>query len=395
MNELLSKKCEILDVWARVCSQLEPKNWISSVLSAHSKKRDRRAALFWGKAAGATARVYLRRQIIAEFSSLVISPEEVPRGHSGHWVQGSHPIPDSKSFEAGSKLLEFFDYLRRADITHLDIFLSGGASSLAWIRSPELSEIELRKKLEKFYRLGLPISETNRQRAKWCALKGGGAGQWLRLLSARTRARAFVISDVLPYSPEVVGSGPFWGQGIVHQVVADNKKMVDLLSKEFKFKKIKVLGAQSGLGGDLETWRKVIRRRAQLALINNLKGILIFGGEPTVKLKSSPTSRGGRMTHLAAALALDFQVFIKEGRVEILCAASDGLDGKSNSSGALIRKQNINKLRRSGLAQSLRAQQTAKVLGRAGALLPTRAASTNVQDVVCVRILAKKASHPG
>ena len=136
MNELLSKKCEILDVWARVCSQLEPKNWISSVLSAHSKKRDRRAALFWGKAAGATARVYLRRQIIAEFSSLVISPEEVPRGHSGHWVQGSHPIPDSKSFEAGSKLLEFFDYLRRADITHLDIFLSGGASSLAWIRSP-------------------------------------------------------------------------------------------------------------------------------------------------------------------------------------------------------------------------------------------------------------------
>jgi glycerate-2-kinase len=314
------------------------------------------AILCWGKAADSTW-MAVHEPGVPHF---LITPRT-----------SEHPIPGPGSIRAGQDLLDFFESLGRMGVTRLTVFLSGGASSLAWIRPADISEKDLLRKLERLYRSNLDIGQLNRERSRLCALKGGGAARWLKKLAPRIHCRVEVISDVDPYDASVVGSGPFWGEGIPHGVLASNRTLVEALARRSP---IPVLEAKSGLLAPPAEWVRRIRRH------RHSSGLVILGGEPRIRVhgRHHGGSQGGRMTHLAALLALEFP------GLEILCAATDGVDGSSGSSFTWIRPGNhLNPQR---LRRALRTFDTASELRRVGALFPARPTGTNVQDVVLVRL---------
>jgi glycerate-2-kinase len=102
------------------------------------------AALFWGKAAfssyaarpgrmanlviEARAEAAATRSRRSTNASLVTACE----ARSDHLI-GEHPFPGPGSFRAGRRILEFFDGLERLGVRTLEVHLSGGASSSAWL----------------------------------------------------------------------------------------------------------------------------------------------------------------------------------------------------------------------------------------------------------------------
>ena len=108
----------------------------------------------------------------------------------------------------------------------LDVYLSGGASSLAWIPARVFLCVAVIRRLKILYRKPLDIRELNRERAKLCQLKQGGVRANSKIdFRPGLKIRVFYVSDVAPFGPEVLGGGPFLSRGISHQSLADNERL--------------------------------------------------------------------------------------------------------------------------------------------------------------------------
>lgn len=307
---------------------------------------------------------------------------------------GEHPFPGAGSFRQGERLLEFFEELGTRRTRRLTVFLSGGASSLAWIRPNGMSAHELHSKLRKLYSEPLTIDRLNRERSKLCLLKSGGATRLLRKKAPRIRVEVFVLSDVAPFGPEVVGSGPF--RGLPHHVLASNRDLVTAAGAAgaAATRGREVLKTKHSLLGSEQEWAETLSRQIRHGLGKGRTGLLIWGGEPQVKLpKSSRKRRGGRQSQLAARLLDVFWQEIRDGRVEILCASSDGSDGTSGAAavhlcsfplGAPLPRRTASLQRQ--LKKAIARFDTAPLLRRMGLTIPSFQTGTNLQDLVLVRL---------
>ena len=94
-----------------------------------------------------------------------------------------------------------------------------------------MSMRELQARFRDFYARPLSIEQLNAERARLDQLKEAVRARWLKALAPEVRARVWVVSDVLPFGPRVVGSGPFWDGKIRHRVVADNRAWVEGLAR--------------------------------------------------------------------------------------------------------------------------------------------------------------------
>lgn len=318
---------------------------------------------------------------------LVISPEIA-----------EHPIPGKGSFQSALRLLDFFQELNELKIRRLDVYLSGGASSLAWLKPASVSRRELNQKLKTFYRKPWTIQRLNHERSKLCRLKAGGAYRFLREISPQTRVQVLVTSDVAPYDPELVGSGPF--QGAAHRVLADNRKFVTAVRKILNQTGERVLHHENSKLGMEAQWAREIIRQVRSLQQHGKTGVLVLGGEPQVDLSGvSRKSRGGRQSQLAARLALEFWAELREGSLEVLCASSDGCDGNSGAAAVDLsfrKKREIQVLSsqlRRNLQSAIRMKNTAPFLAEQGFLIPQFSTGTNVQDLVMIRLSAKGVSN--
>ena len=309
--------------------------------------------------------------------SLVVAASPIPNGIRelpDQWVQAEHPIPDHGSLKAGERILEFLASLPPGP---LEIYLSGGASSLAWVPLAGWSLEKLREELQELQLKGLSIAQLNRRRSRLCALKAGGAGHWLRRFSPGVRASVTLVSDVLPYGPEVVGSGPFWSAGILHRVRADNSTLIRGMARHLKSCGIKVKHQEFGQVVAMDTWIRRVLIGAEES------GFFLFGCEPKVQV-GHQGGQGGRMSHVATRLALDFLPLLQSGEMEILCASSDGRDGESGGSGVYLNFKSTQGVSAASLKMAMRTWSTGSYWKRKGALLPEFASGTNVQDVVAL-----------
>lgn len=312
------------EILARSRHSIDPRDLIDK------KRRRPDAALYLGK-------VSLRffQSFPVENALLITSkPSHLPKSLPHKVIWAEHPIPGKGSFRAGAEILKFFRELDEKNCRTLEIFLSGGASSMAWLKPDAISERELLRRLRILYRLSLTIRELNRERSKLCELKNGGATKLLKALAPGVRARVFLISDVLPFSARYVGSGPFWDGKISHEVLADNSSWVDAIAKESRKRKLKVIHKSSGETGPWSEWVEKISRKIDRG--KKRSGVLIFGGEPQVHLPASSKFVGGRLTHLALALLIRYFDEIRSGKVEMIFSSSDGSDGSSRSSGVRL-----------------------------------------------------------
>lgn len=404
----------VLPLWQEALRSVDPAARIQDLMHGNPRWKPE-AWIFWGKASrsGWGALQQFRESAPARqklpgssFNTpiLVISPDPapVPRERLGStwWIQAEHPLPGPGSFRAGAALIEFIESLSRLGISRLQIELSGGASSLAWLKPARLSAERLQQELQDLYRSSLSIQELNRRRAQLCALKAGGAARWLRNFAPKTQARVGVLSDVYPYGPEVVGSGPFWDGKLPHTVWGDLGTALHAARSAALHRNWPVLECLALEPRAVEAWATQLSDQVQKHQARGSPGVLIYGGEPKLRLPElrAPV-RGGRQTHLAGLLALELLSRHRVGAVpsiELLCASTDGVDGISGGAGAKIDVQLFRRLAQSPglrreLAQSLRRFDSAAFWERHGALLPLQATGTNVQDLVLIGLGASPA----
>ena len=315
-----------------------------------------------GKAAGAMAagaRAVPTLELVTTFTA-------APHGYGDADYHGGHPVPDAASLAAGAA---FMDWLRALPPRlPLIALVSGGASACIEALRDGATLDALAARTRALLASGAGIAEINAERARFSALKRGGA----RALAGDREIVLWVLSDVPGDDPALVGSGPFAG-GAARRL-STNAEAVAAVGADHP--------AQA-LAGDAAVQGRAIAEFLRAAA----PGIWVWGGETTVALPPAP-GRGGRCQHLAlaAAIALDGC-----GGITLLAAGTDGIDGDSGDAGALVDGGTAARIRAEGLdpAVALAHADSNAALAAAGDLVHTGPTGTNVMDLV----IAVRRSH--
>ena len=317
---------------------------------------------------------------------IVVPVDHVPSGFSpgAHGLvvrYGSHPMPDAASLAAGAAVADFVSALE-AD-TQMLFLVSGGASSLVEWLVPGVSLDDLQALNHWALQSGAPIAQVNATRRRISRLKGGG----LARIAQGRRLQALMISDVPGDDPRVIGSG------LLHAFLEESAGVPEVpvrivASLGSACRAAAVAAREQGLSS------RVVRARIEgdaaelgvrfiASLARQPEGIVqVRGGESTVRLPASP-GRGGRNQHLALAAALELERRALHDAI-LLAAGTDGIDGASSDSGALVDSGTCQRGRDADCDPdaSLARADSGTFLEAAGDLLHTGPTLTNVGDLV-------------
>jgi len=290
-------------------------------------------------------------------------------------IESAHPMPDSRSLEAGAELARRVSALPES---RFPVFLvSGGSSSLVELLHDGYTLTDLRALNERGFAAGLGIANLNAERSKLSRLKGGGVA---RLLAGRD-ALALFISDVPRDDTGVIGSGLLGepvGQGdhVVRRIVAN----VDIAARAARdaglARGVNVRTRFARFAGDAQA----VAEEFVAALRATEGDGLVWGGESTVQLPARH-GRGGRNTHLALAAA---RLLEADESLTILAAGTDGTDGPTDDAGALVDAGTLERAELAGcdVDRAFHEFDSATALEAAGDLVHTGPTGTNVGDLL-------------
>ena len=318
-------------------------------------------------------------------------------------LYGSHPIPNARSVSAAIKTLDFLAKLQEDDFV---IFLiSGGASSLLTLPDGIL----LREKqivTDLLLKSGATIQEINCVRKHLSKVKGGQLVEFLRC-----EAVALVMSDVIGNDLSSIASGLTYCDNttfhdakriiikyglknkipkrvweridlgvkkliqetpkkakIKNYVISSNKNSLDEMSKSAK-KFGLVMKIASPISGTVE---KAASKLVKM-LPSKPGSCLIFGGEPTVKVKGK--GKGGRnqelILHLLNRLSKEKTNFI------MTSVGTDGIDGNTSAAGVIATSGNTSK----GIKKYLSDNDSYAYFEKYGGLIFTGYTHTNLMDI--------------
>src|SRR5713226_1530553 len=323
-----------------------------------------------GKAAHTMATA-LEAQLGSSLEGIVASSiEPATQIRSFRYFRGGHPTPTSESIHAADAILKSLTAL---DSTALAIFMiSGGGSSI--VEKPVDDEISL-PDLAATYRTlvhsGAPIAEINAIRKHLSAVKGG------RLAQAAYPAHqvSILVSDVPDDTPDALASGPTMPDSTsVHDCerIAAKYNLVDqfpssvadlfrqhaldetpksddpafvrarwwtVLSNKVAVDEAAAAATRAGFAVEVDNscddWPY---DKAAAYLLNRLRDLrskvsrvcLISGGEVTVTVRNGGS--GGRNQQFALACAEP----ISGQDITVLSAGTDGIDGNSPATGAVV-----------------------------------------------------------
>lgn len=300
-------------------------------------------------------------------------------------VEGDHPIPGKKSFEAGRRLVEVFSSMKKDD--RYVFLLSGGASSLVEVPGEGFSEEEIAEIYKKLLSSPLTIREVNCVRKAISSIKGGK-------LASFTKAKGvvFLISDVLFDDLDVVGSGLLYGDlcpekvrkrllskfglpitprgrvtGIPHYVLANNLTALKAMEKRGKELSLPVEIVTPYLRGEAREVGKVLSSIAEFYPPK----ILLFGGECYVTLTNG--GLGGRNQELVLASLLE-----RRRPFALLAFSTDGKDGNSPYAGAYILPEDEAE---EDFVKYLEEHNTSVLLEKLNRVIFTGPTGTNVADI--------------
>jgi hydroxypyruvate reductase len=154
-----------------------------------------------GKAASPMARACLTETRDRVRGGLAIVPGTTHGPAALRWMEGSHPVPDAKSVEAGRAALALAASMGEHDT--LLVLLSGGASALMALPAEGLSLDAKQAATRRLLAANATIHEINCVRKHLSALKGGRLAA-----TARGPVVTLALSDVVGDDPSVIGSGP-------------------------------------------------------------------------------------------------------------------------------------------------------------------------------------------
>ena len=299
----------------------------------------------------------------------------VKDGYGGHLrrveiAEAGHPVPDARGLAASGRLLEV---ARSAGEDDLVLFLvSGGGSALTPAPAPPITLAEKQEVTRLLLASGAAIGELNAVRKHLSVFKGG---QLARAASPAT-VLTLALSDVIGDPFDVIASGPtapdpttfadalevlarrgLSGRvppsvarrleagraGEIRETPKPGDPLFDRVTNVVVGNNALVTDAAAatarrlGYRTDLTTRelqgeaRDVAREFVARARRLPPPACLIAGGETTVTVRGP--GKGGRCQEFALAAALELE---PTDRITILAAGTDGTDGPTDATGAIV-----------------------------------------------------------
>jgi glycerate 2-kinase len=318
----------------------------------------------------------------------------VKKGHTAELravkqIEAGHPLPDEAGVQGTQRILEL---VQRADAKTLVIcLLSGGGSSLLVAPLPGVTLEDKQRTTELLLRAGATIDELNAVRKHLSAVKGGRLAQIAHPATVVT----LVLSDVIGDRIEVIASGPtasdtstFADAATVIEKyglkTAVPSQVISFLERgkagqepeTVKSGDVCFLSTRNVIVGSLAQalaaarekaaslgWRAEVvtaelqgeaREAARLLARKALqtrdelgpgeRHCLLYGGETTVTVKGN--GKGGRNQELALAFAVEIAGM---SGITLLSAGTDGTDGPTDATGAVVDGSVVNRSREFGI----------------------------------------------
>lgn len=353
-------------------------------------------------------------------------PADLPAGF--RYFAGGHPLPNEASFDGARAAL---DLLQRPSPTltedqTLCLFLiSGGASAMMELPlEPRISLQEIVAFHQALVHSGASITEINCVRKHLSAVKGGR----LAVAAAGHRCLSLLVSDVPPAQLDALASGPTLPDSttvaqcreIVRRynlsanlppsvaayldspALPETPKPGDLHASAWTMLdstdlastaagEARRLGFYTVIDNTPDDWdfrdaAEYLLRRFRELRAQHGRVCLLSSGEVTVQV-SAPGSqsgplkpgKGGRNQHFLLYLATLLEP--AETGVAALSAGSDGIDGNSNATGAVIDEVTIGPARASQARRALEDFDSSSLLGELGATIVTGPTGNNLRDL--------------
>jgi glycerate 2-kinase len=342
-------------------------------------------------------------------------------------TEAGHPVPDDNGIKGTGKILSI---VKKAEKDDLVICLISGGGSALLADVPEGCTLDDLKKVSSILlKTGANITEMNCIRKHLSAVKGGQ----LSRAAAPSRVVSLILSDVIGDPLDVIASGPTApdpstfadaiaiiskyniGNEIPEHILQILKEGLENKRQETLKKSDKILKLTSNL---IIGTNKLALSTAQEKAIsfgydthivtNNLDSdvsdiasyitelakhvrnqktseqtCLLFAGEPTVKVKGN--GLGGRNQHLALLVA----VLLKDiPGITILSGGTDGSDGPTDATGAVVDSLTLQKAVDLGLdpEQYIENSDSYNFFKQTGGLIITGPTQTNVMDLMVALI---------
>ncbi len=341
-------------------------------------------------------------------------------------IESSHPVPDKRSVQAGSEMLNLALRVRKweeaGERTLVFVLVSGGGSALLAVPAPGISLEDKAEVTRLLLACGANIHEINAVRKHLSSIKGGH----LAKAFFPSRIIALVLSDVMGDDLDTIASGPTvpdtstWRDvkaiferyalldrlpksiaqavedglsGIRSETPKPEDPIFDLCStmlvgtnyhaiqeaeqrsKELGYNTL-VLGSRFSIAQD------IILHRTPLCA----PACIIAGGETTVTLRGK--GKGGRNQEMALSVLNEFDHFsrsVRPGleRTLFLSAGTDGNDGPTDAAGAFADAGALENAHRLGLNPSefLANNDSYAFFEEVGGLFVTGPTGTNVCDI--------------
>lgn len=344
-------------------------------------------------------------------------------------MEAAHPIPDENSLEAVAETLKLLKKVQPEDL--VICLISGGASSL-WCDLPDgISLTDLQITAQELIKSGASIDEINVVRKQLSNIKGG------KLVNYCNGAKIFslIISDVVSNDLSIIASGPTvadfstFADALkiikkyeLHDLIPSKAfnylknglhRKVNLLDQQTFFKNVynQIIGSNQmaitaavlqakSLGyhtiviaepitGDVELEAKKL-----VALALTYKGekpvCIVQGGEATLKVTG--TGKGGRNQHFALAALNELKkkkaVLSTLPKITILSGGTDGTDGPTDATGAIIDEETLRiaLTRNLTITDQLKNHNSYVFLKETDSLIFTGPTQTNVMDIMLALI---------
>jgi len=255
---------------------------------------------------------------------IIISTSKGKLDYLEHF-RSTHPEVTEKSLQGADKLLKICSTLKKND--YFIFLLSGGASALIEKPIDGLNLDDFKKASNALLTSGIDIKALNTIRKSISQVKGGKLANHIK-----ANGKVLVLSDVIGDDINIIGSAPMNNGKFFHHIVGNNKIALKN-AKNFSKKLVqKVEIVTTTLDKSTKDAALYIKEKISYYDKKYKSFVLLFGGETTTIVKDKK-GFGGRNQELALRLLLNQSI---NKNISILCAGSDGIDGKSNAAGAFI-----------------------------------------------------------
>ncbi|MGE5206374.1 MAG: glycerate kinase type-2 family protein [Chlamydiota bacterium] len=360
----------------------------------------------------------LYAQLGTRLTGIAVGATEAKEQRLGvQYFRGGHPVPNGESWRAAEAVLRA---LKQQGPAALVIFLvSGGGSAL--LEKPIHGEISLDELAATYGMLvlsGARIVEINAIRKHLSAVKGGRLAQ----AAAPAQQVSILVSDVPDNAPDALASGPTMADSSTVEDCYRVAEKYDLLPQLpepvrslFTERKLEETPKEGDEAFARSRWWTVlsnaqVRQAAAAAaaragfavtmdnscddrdyaaaadyLLDRLRDLregvsrvcLISGGEVTVRVENG--GRGGRNQQFALYCAQK----IAGDNITILSAGTDGVDGNSPATGAVVDGTTLERARGHGLdaAAALKGFDTFPLFEALGDAIVTGPTGNNLRDL--------------